>query len=199
MRRQNTLVLFDFDGTITSKDTLLKFTRFACGNFAYFLGLALLAIPLTLHKINLIDAQKAKELFLGYYFKGLKYSYFNEKCEQFGKQILPKIIRPLALEAIRNHQNRGSRILIVTASANEWISAWAIQNGIEVIATQLEIKNGELTGKILGKNCNGNEKVSRLREVVELDHYDEIVAYGDSKGDMPMLKIAHQKFYKPFR
>jgi phosphatidylglycerophosphatase C len=199
MTKESRLVLFDFDGTITTRDTLFTFTRFAVGNLRFLLGLSYLALPLALHRLNLFPAQQAKELFFKHFFRNTKHSKFLEICQLFGMQIIPKIIRPLALKAILEHQRQGDRIVIISASAHDWIYPWASEYKVEVIATQLETKNEILTGMIAGKNCNGFEKVNRIKEVINLSDYEHIIAYGDSEGDIPMINLADQKFYKPFR
>jgi phosphoserine phosphatase len=35
--------------------------------------------------------------------------------------------------------------------------------------------------------------------IAEASTYDEVYAYGDTKGDKPMLELATFKFYRPFR
>lgn len=195
----NTLALFDFDGTITKQDTLFQFTRFFVGNRRYFLGLSLLSIPLAINRLSLLSSQKTKEIFLTHFYKDIKRSEFHEKCVLFSSMVLSKSIWPKALEAINNHKKLGHYIYIVSASPYEWIQPWASQFNINVIATQLEIKDERLTGKISGLNCNGPEKVNRIKEIIDLNQFDKIIAYGDSKGDRAMMDLAHDKFYKPFR
>jgi phosphoserine phosphatase len=56
-----------------------------------------------------------------------------------------------------------------------------------------------ITGRIEGKNCHGEQKVIRIQEEYNLSDYQEIYAYGDSSGDKPMLGLATNSFYKPFR
>lgn len=87
----------------------------------------------------------------------------------------------------------------MSASPENWISPWAQKMQVELIATQLEVQNGSITGKIAGKNCHGQEKVSRIKSKYSLADYAEIAAYGDTKGDLAMLALAHRAVYKPFR
>lgn len=194
-----TLVLFDFDGTLTHRDTLFEFTRFAVGNLRFTLGLIILALPLALQKFKLISAQRAKEIFLSHYFGNISPDIFNAKCETFCSSVLPHLIRANAKQAILQHQIEKARIIIISASPINWIRPWAMKNNIEAIATELEIKNNLLTGKISGANCNGKEKVSRLKAYLDIKNYNQIIAYGDTAGDLPMLNVATTKFFKPFR
>ncbi|MDX1956231.1 MAG: haloacid dehalogenase-like hydrolase, partial [Chitinophagaceae bacterium] len=70
---------------------------------------------------------------------------------------------------------------------------------IRLISSLLSEEGQRITGKLEGKNCNGEQKVVRIKEQFNLDEYKEIFAYGDSKGDRPMLQLATHPSYKPFR
>ena len=199
MEDRRTLVLFDFDGTITYRDTLLAFTRFAVGWARFGAGLVLLAAPLVLQKMKVVSSHRAKQIFLTLFFKGWRFPDFEEHCLQFGADILPGLVRAQALEAIKSYVQRGNRTIIVSASPQNWILPWAAKYGVEVIATQLEVKEDRLTGRIAGKNCNGEEKVNRIRLHLNLNDYTEIIVYGDTGGDRAMLRLATQGYYKPFR
>lgn len=69
----------------------------------------------------------------------------------------------------------------------------------ELISTKLKSINEISTGKYLGANCYGFEKVRRIIEKYNLSEYNEIYAYGDSKGDLPMLQIANRRFFRSFQ
>ena len=71
--------------------------------------------------------------------------------------------------------------------------------GVRLIATNLVIDQGKITGNIDGNNCYGEEKVNRIKQLYDLNSYSIIYAYGDSSGDRPMLALAQKPFYKPFR
>lgn len=199
MANPKTLVLFDFDGTLTTKDTLFLFTRYAVGSFRFFMGLFLLFIPLALQKVGLLSAHDAKEIFLAHFFKGLNVSEFKLKATRFSVEVLPAYIRKGALEAIRQHHNEQARMVIVSASPEWWIKPWAAQQGIEVIATRLVVTDDKITGAIDGLNCNREEKVSRIKTHLNLEDYDRVIVYGDSDGDKAMLSLATEKHFKPFR
>ena len=67
-----------------------------------------------------------------------------------------------------------------------------------LLATELEITEGKITGKLRGKNCHGEEKVARIKAAYDLSKFENIFCYGDSEGDKPMLALATQAHYKPF-
>ncbi|MBX2971061.1 MAG: haloacid dehalogenase-like hydrolase [Cyclobacteriaceae bacterium] len=199
MLNPRTLVLFDFDGTLTTKDTLFLFTRYAVGSFRFFWGLILLFIPMGLQKMGFLSAHFTKEVFLTQFFKGIDANEFVSKAEQFSLGVLPEYIRPAAMQAIKRYSAEQARMVIVSASPEWWIRPWAKQQGIEVIATRLVFSEGKVTGAIDGLNCNREEKVSRIRGYLKLEEYERIIAYGDTDGDKAMLSLASEIHFKPFR
>ena len=192
------IAFFDFDGTITKKDTLLEFIKFSKGNFRFYVGFILNLPYLVAFKLGIISNQSAKEKILRFFFHGMRAAVFKQHCEAFSKQVLPKLIRPKALEEIQKLKQNNIIVVVVSASPENWIEQWSQNLHLELIASRLEVNEGKVTGKILGKNCHGNEKVSRIRELYDLSHYRIVAAYGDSSGDKPMLQLASKSYYKPF-
>ncbi|MCT7466712.1 HAD-IB family hydrolase [Aliarcobacter cryaerophilus] len=193
------LALFDFDGTITTDDSLLKFIRFVVGDRRFLLGLVVLSPMLVLYKLKLIPNYKAKQYLLSWFFKGMRKVDFLKVANEYSLVHIDKIVRPKAIEKINWHKEQGHKVVVVSASIECWLRPWCEKNGLELIATKLEIKDDIVTGKLLSKNCYGVEKVNRIKELYNLEKYDYIYAYGDSSGDKQMLELAHEKFYKPFR
>ena len=192
------IAFFDFDGTITTKDTLLEFIKFTKGRKRFYLGFLYNVFYLLAYKLKLVSNQSAKEKVLQFFFKNTPVHFFNDQCKLFSMEVLPKLIRPKALKELQKLKNENFIIVVVSASPQNWIQPWSSAIGVELIASQLEIKDDKITGRILGKNCHGLEKVRRIMEKYVMEDYDEIYAYGDTSGDLPMLKLATQPFYKPF-
>ena len=193
------LAIFDFDGTITTDDSLLKFIRFVVGDRRFLLGLVVLSPMLVLYKLKLIPNYKAKQYMLSWFFKGMSKDAFLKVANEYSLVHIDKILRPKAIEKINWHKNQGHKVVVVSASIECWLRPWCEKNGLELIATKLEIKDDIVTGKLLSKNCYGVEKVNRIKEIYNLKDFEYIYSYGDSSGDKQMLELAHEKFYKPFR
>jgi HAD superfamily hydrolase (TIGR01490 family) len=191
------IALFDFDGTITKKDSFYDFIGFV-GKKHKSIGLkTFLFLPISiLYAIGLIPMGKTKELFLTFCFKGWQKTYFDELAKRYADTILKQLIRPKALEQVKKHKSKGDRIVVVTASLDSWISSWCKEYGIDLISSNLEVKGGLLTGKLIREDCNGIEKVKRIQEKYNLNEYEAVYAYGDSVGDNEMLKMADIAFYK---
>ena len=193
------LALFDFDGTITKDDSLLKFIRFVVGDVRFVFGLVVLSPILVAYKLKLIPNYKAKQKMLSWFFKGMSKKAFFKVANEYSLVHIDKILRPKAMEKISWHKAQGHKVVIVSASIDCWLRPWCEKNGLELIATKLEIKDDIVTGKLLSKNCYGVEKANRIKEIYNLKDFEYIYSYGDSSGDKQMLELAHEKFYKPFR
>ena len=190
------LALFDFDGTISYKDSMLDFIQYAVGKPSFYWGLLLLSPMLAAYKLKLIPNDIAKEKLITHFFAGWHYSQFNEVASNYSRERIKKIIRPNMLEKIRWHQQQKHDVVVVSASMESWLKYWCKEQGIDLIATQLEIIDGKITGKFAGKNCHGVEKVNRIKQQYSLSAYKTIYAYGDSSGDKAMLAIADIPYYK---
>ncbi|MHA4808154.1 HAD family hydrolase [Flavitalea flava] len=195
----NKIAFFDFDGTITTKDTLLEFMKFSKGKLPFYLGFLLNSPYLVAFKLKLISNQTAKERVLRYFFRNMPLATFEEECRNFVAHALPFLLRPKAIREIEQLKEKGFTVTIVSASPENWIRPWADSLQLNLLGTRLEVREGKLTGKVEGRNCHGEEKVSRITENYTLADYSEIYAYGDTGGDKPMLKMANISFYKPFR
>jgi HAD superfamily hydrolase (TIGR01490 family) len=193
------IAFFDFDGTITTKDTLLEFVKHSKGTGAFYLGFLLTSPWMVAYKLKLISNQRAKERFLRFFFRKMPLSEFGQLCESFASTAIPGLIRPKALTEIARLQEAGAEVVIVSASPENWIRPWSDDLGVKLLSTRLAVVNDRLTGRIVGRNCHGEEKVRRIKEAYNLSDYDEVYAYGDTSGDLPMLGLAKISFYKPFR
>lgn len=193
------IAFFDFDGTITTKDTLLEFIRYSKGSFRFLLGFLINSPYLFAYKLKIISNQRAKEKVLQYFFNNMPVSHFNTLCNQFSVEKLPALIRPGAIEAIKKLQAQNCLVVIVSASPENWIRKWAKELNLALIATQLEEIELTITGKIFGVNCYGIEKVNRILKEYPLTEYTVTAAFGDTNGDIPMLNLAKNKYFKPFR
>ncbi len=192
------IAFFDFDGTITTKDSMIEFIKFHHGKLRLYGGLAVLIPWLMAMKLKLISHQKAKEKMLSWFFKEYSENKFSTICSLFVQQKLPDLINKKAIKKITEHKANGYEVVVVSASASNWIKGWCNDQGLKCIATELEIINEKITGKLSGINCNYNEKARRIIKEYDLTNYTTIYCYGDSDGDKAMLKLATNSFYKSF-
>ncbi len=191
-----TIAAFDFDGTIINRDSMWGFMKKTHHPFSIIINL-ILAFPfLLLYKLKLLSNGKAKQLLFSRFYRNWPVDKFNTICMSF-QSFVKQSIRPEVYQYLRDHLNAGHKVIIVSASAENWIIPWAKEEGVDaVLATQLEVNTeGKLTGQFSSPNCYGKEKVKRILEKYpERDCY-KLIAYGDSKGDFEMLQMADESHY----
>ena len=185
------IAVFDLDGTLTTKDTLLEFIKFACGVPRFYWGFLLFCPILILMKLHLFPNWKAKQMIFSHFFKGWEYNDFKAKGQLFANEI-EKMENRKMLEKLNDHLNHSDVVYVISASIFEWVQPWCEKIGISrVLATQIEVDaNGIISGRFTTKNCYGKEKVRRLLEVEPERHSYILYAYGDSRGDKEMIAFS---------
>ena len=185
------VAVFDFDGTLTQKDTLLEFIRFSCGAGRFLWGFMLFSPILILMKLHLYPNWKAKEKVFAYFFKGWAYARFKAKGEEFA-DVIEMIKKEEVLSLMNRHLQDGDEVYVISASIEEWVRPWCLRQGVHhVVGTKMEVDGkGIITGRFLSKNCYGQEKVNRLLAYEPIRGDYELYAYGDSRGDREMLEFA---------
>ena len=197
---RETIAVFDFDGTLTRKDTFLEFIKFSKGKWHFYVGFLLFSPLLVAMKLKWLPNWKTKQRLFSYFFKGVSMEQFNNLCVGFGSEI-DRMLQPKALETLQSHQKNKNKIVIISASVDNWIRPWAEKAGVEsIIATQIATdSHGLLTGEFLTKNCYGQEKVNRLLSVFPNRSDYKLLAYGDSRGDKDLIEFADEGFYNIFK
>lgn len=190
---------FDFDGTLTKRDTLIPFIA-SCLGLPGLAAAGAAAFPLMVARaVRHRDSGRAKELLFGACFRGMAAARFEAAGKAFAENRLPTLLRPSAMAAVERHRAAGHRLVIVTASMAAWIMPWARGAGFsDVIATQPEIDGGVLTGRFDGPNCRGPEKVRRFLEEYPRREAYELFFYGDGSGDRDLLELADHAFLRTF-
>ena len=118
---------------------------------------------------------------------------FNCLCIDFINEI-DKYLNSKVILYLNNHLLKGHEVIIISASIENWIIPWATKYKFsKVLATQIEIKEGKVSGNFSSKNCYGPEKLNRFKEIYNDSGKYEIWAYGDSNGDAQILEFATHK------
>ncbi len=191
------LYCFDFDGTLTYKDTMFMYLKFY--DPTKFRLQFLKHVPLfVLLKLKLAETEKVKKSFIGSILKGQTQEKIEKKSRQFFEEHYPKIVRENALDFIQNIDRSNIQSLLVTASLDIWAKPFADAFQMQLVSTKAEFRNGVFTGNFIGKNCNGKEKLVRIKTEIDGQKYDKIIAFGDTSGDKPMLKWANEGHYQFF-
>jgi len=191
------LYLFDFDGTLTYRDTMFLYLKFY--DASRFKVQFIKHIPLfILLKLKLADPEKIKRSFISSVLKGQSRTKIEKKSQEFFDHYFPELVRKNALEFIKNIDREKTDCYIVSASLDIWVQPFAQHFKMNLLATQAEFVDNIFTGNFLGKNCNGPEKVLRIVEAVGKKKYDKTIAFGDTSGDKQMLAWADEAQFEFF-
>lgn len=189
------IAVFDFDGTLTTRDTLPLFIRHAAGIPRLLIGFTALLPLILLMKLHLYDNGRCKERLFSWFFKGMPYNDFAALGQSFC-HTLPAVARQKTHQALAQHREQGADIYIVSASIDEWVRPYCERLGVkDVLATKVEVDDsGRLTGRFATPNCYGEEKIRRLLAVEPDRSAYHLTAYGDSSGDTEMFALADEYF-----
>ncbi len=190
---------FDFDGTLTRRDTLIEFIRFAKGDKAFLLCFLRYSPLLVLMKLGLYPNWKAKQRVFSHCFRGMAVDTFYSLCSRFARD-KARLMRPKGMKKLREVLAEGGKVVVVSASVNNWVEPFFTGiGGVYVVGTMVEEREGVLTGRFLTKNCYGEEKVTRLLQLFPERTQYWLTAYGDSRGDFELLDFANESYYRPFK
>lgn len=178
---------------------MFELVKFYHGKNKFYQGMLVLLPRLLLFKAGLVQNQAMKEAFMTYFWRGTDNAEFERACKSFFENKLTLLLRSKAMEQLKEYVNKGYDVAVVSASAEDWVKPFCDAHSIKCLSSVLEREANKITGKIKGINCNGEEKVVRIKDAFDIKQYKHILAYGDSSGDKPMLQLATQAYFKPFR
>jgi phosphatidylglycerophosphatase C len=199
MPPQATIAAFDFDGTLTTTDSLFRFISWRRRRSEVAFDLLRTLPLLALYSARLVGNEDHKMALFARAFRGMPPDSYERWARDFARSEIPPMIRSGALARVRFHQERGDRVVLISASPTDWIVPWAASEDIaEVIGNPAEVRDGRVTGRLAGVNCYGPEKVRRLLALYpERDSYT-LFAYGDGRGDRELLAAADHPYYRCF-
>ena len=183
------IVAFDFDGTLTTHDSFVAFLRWRLGAWGWLRLLVRLIPSLAVYAL-LHDRERLKSACIRLALGGTPFDVLAQQADQFAAEHFATLMRPDALQTWNDHKAAGRRLAIVTASPEQTVAPFAVRLGAHaLIGSRFAFTpEGRLCG-MTGRNCRGQEKVTRLR-----DHFGPEVrvsiAYGDTSGDREMLSMA---------
>ena len=193
------IVAFDFDGTLTTRDSFTGFLAWRVGAARYVAGLIGLLPALAAYLVHR-DRGRLKASATHRFLKGASRDELDASARRYAETYARKLLRPDALRAWKRWQALGAQLIIVTASPELVVAPFARGLGCDLLlGTRLEFDGMDrVTGRFDGPNCRGEEKVRRLRAVFGPDLRLE-AAYGDTSGDHAMLKLADEAGYQVFK
>jgi phosphatidylglycerophosphatase C len=186
-RRQ--VAAFDFDGTLSRKDSLAPFLTLVCGKSALYRAFVTRAPVLAGIAVGIGNRDAEKERLVGRLLEGRTAVSVREAGETYARSLIEgDALRPEMLERVAWHRAEGHEIVIVSASLDVYLDPLAPLLGIDtVLCTRVGVgPDGRLNGELDGGNVRGPEKVRRFRAWLGPEPA-ELWAYGDSAGDRELL------------
>lgn len=113
--------------------------------------------------------------------------------QDYAQKLILKL-NPKLLEQLRQHQQLGHEIALVSASLDLYLKPVCTYLNIDLLCSEVEIKAGKITGFYQTPDCSNAQKKLRILEKYRLEDYAEIYAYGNSEEDQEMLSLAHQRY-----
>lgn len=190
------LALFDFDGTITTRETFVDFVKSATPRWRIRAGAVLLAPMVVGHRLGWVHVSTLRAAVAWVAFRGLRVGDLEAAGDAFSRNVVPTVLRAEAMQRIAWHRDRGDRIVVVSGGFALALAPWCAAHGIELIASHLETRAGVLTGRYLGAQCASAEKCRRVRAQFNLGAFKRVHAYGDTHEDLELLALAHERTYR---
>ncbi|MFN0174550.1 MAG: HAD-IB family hydrolase [Saprospiraceae bacterium] len=187
------LHLCDFDGTLTQGDSFVRFLLFTVPLPRLIVG----GFVLVLRFSGLIFSGKwsneaAKAAVLSVFFRGKSVAEMKTLGEEFCQKKIRALLRTELLERLRQALQKGETVVVVSASPNIWLQPFCAEERFDLLCTELEFESGQFTGNFSTPNCNGAEKARRIHASFDLNAFEKVTAYGNSKGDAAMFALADE-------
>ena len=188
------LAIFDIDFTITKKETFIQLFIYSIKkdikNIKY--------IPRAIYSgvmygLGFFDEKAVKECFIKFLVNKDE-STLKRFVRGFYEDVLSKILYTDSINMIKKLKKEGCDVYLISASGEFYLKElYKIKEIDMIIGTRFEFKDGIFTGKTIGKNCKGEEKVHRLKEVlhkkkIEVDFKNSYM-FSDSLSDKPLLDL----------
>lgn len=190
------LALFDFDGTITTHETMPAFVRRSVSRRRLWLGRCLLAPMIIGYKLGIVSGVRVRRAIVRVGYRGVPVATLQRVGSGFARDHLPTVLRPEAMARIEWHRAQGHRIVVVSGGLDVYLAPWCAARGLELMCSSLAERDGVLTGDYAGAQCVRAEKLRRVRQLLELDAFAAIYAYGDTPEDFELLGLATHRMYR---
>jgi len=194
------VIIYDLDRTLTRRDTYLPFL-FAClrafgprdWSICFFPYYALLYL------MGRISNGRFKQLLLTGGLAGISLEQLKPVVHMFVSNVLVKRMNVDVVNVLQRHLKKNHRVILATASLDLYVLEMARRLGIEeVVCSRAEVERGSITGRLVGNNCHGNEKLQRLEQIVSREELNNAKFYTDHHSDFPVLsKVRHGILVRP--
>ena len=186
------LALFDLDGTITRRDTLLPYvTGFLRSHPGRSLRLVTVLPTLLRFALGRSDRGELKSALIRATFGGESRATLEAWTASFVPRLLQRGVLADALAALAAHRRQGHRLVLLSASADLYVPAIAAALGFdEALCTGIQWQGDRLDGRLTTPNRRAAEKVRCLEALRTRYPGARIAAYGNAASDLQHLRLA---------
>lgn len=191
------LVLFDFDGTLTSQDTAKYLVAALVRNRPWKVFRVFFFVIWAVLVRNSPDRiQALKNKCFSYLLAGMGDDSLKVALERFSGNVRP-LLREGVMRRLIDATRDGAVVLIVTASPDFAIRYCLANFSVHVIGTQFRRSNGVFVGDVDGTPCYGEAKVGKVLawQSEQSSALRVVEAWSDSLSDLAMMRMADKRFW----
>ena len=182
------------DGTLTKDQTQKIFIKdLVSKKYISRVELMFIYTWFILYKAGFInDPKKALEFVLKK-FKGKDISFINKETDDFFDSNVDKLIYDQSKDISSKLKEEGYRTIITSAAIEPIVRKFAEKLSFDdYISTKLEVKDNIFTGKVLGNQHHGLNKVHAIKNYLNKNRIrpTKIIAVSDHHSDIPLLEYA---------
>lgn len=187
------LALFDFDGTLCRKDSFTGFIFYALKK-RHIVKQGIKLLPwIQAYYLNIYPADSMRIKLFKHMF-GDMYAHDIRKLAHDYAQLLMLSFDQSIHQQLIQHQKNGDDVVIVSASIDLYLNDIAKKLNVDLICTHTEILDDHFTGMYSTLDCSSDQKRIRILEKYNLDDYESVYAYGNSKEDLAMFSLADHTY-----
>jgi phosphatidylglycerophosphatase C len=188
------LAVFDLDGTITRRDTLLPYVMgFPMSPLRKLSGMFVFLGSLLMFLIGRRDHGQLKSAFIRSTLGGESRARIDSWTGQFVPAVLERGVFADALATIAKHRRDGARLVLMSASTDLYVPAIARALGFDEVICTGVIWNGDcLDGHLSTPNRRGAEKARCFETLLGTHPGLNTAAYGNAGSDLDHLRLADQ-------
>ncbi|MCG2609827.1 HAD-IB family phosphatase [Acinetobacter sp. SM34] len=192
-KKNKNLALFDFDGTLCTKDSFTGFIFYALSK-RHIVKQGIKILPwIQAYYLNAYPAHAMRSKLFRAMFSNANAPKLQQSAQKYAASLMTQLNHPL-LEQLKQHQALGDDVVLVSASVDVYLKHVCTLLNIDLICTQTEQVNEVYTGQYTTPDCSSEQKRQRILEKYHLDDYAVIYAYGNSREDDEMLAMANHTF-----
>lgn len=182
------IVIFDFDKTLTKKDTLMPFANYISKKRGQIIKFYIFLFYYFLFKLRIISNKVLKEIFLKEFFDGYAIEELKEFIQDFEKCFIKKNLNKDIFNKFSEYIKNGYKVIVLSSNLEIILKNLSMLKDATILGTVVNYNKLNSTYRIKGNVCRESEKIRRLKVLFGDEIFEKAIFYGD-KEDKFLLKI----------